>query len=151
MALNVLIGFILPWLTVGLYLLKKDIRILVLMFPVGAMVSFATNLFGFHFELWNMKPFMNEEAYAALPYNFGTFPLLGCLMLHLIDRTRLHPIFWLIACSLCKTGLEGISVWVGRVTYDNGWNIGWTFVSYLAANLIGYAYFHLLRRVIVVK
>lgn len=61
------------------------------------------------------------------------YPVLGCFMMNRIDSKKHSTFFTLIYYSLFTTLLEYGAFSVGIVVYGNGWNIGWTFISYFVA------------------
>ena len=145
MLINILLGFFLPWVTVGIYIYKRDKRILLLIFPISALVAFITNELGFYFEFWNLTPILKEESMSALPMNLGIFPLLACCLIYLIKSRNWNPILLILLFSLLTTCLEFIGVITGKVIYMNHWNLGWTFVSYLIAYILEFWYYRILK------
>ena len=79
-------------------------------------------------------PPMRIETLSALPLDIGLYPVLGCWYIILVQRYRRSAILTL-TFALGTTLLEGFGVAVGHASYGNGWNLGWTFVSYFVAYL----------------
>lgn len=140
----IIIAFILPW-TIGLlHLHPRDKKLIPLGGPFGAVLSFFINELGFHFGFWEVHPFPNPKTIAALPFNLGLFPILGCYMIFFIKKRITHPYFIVFLTALITTILELIFVLMGKVIYSNGWNIFWTYISYLIPYLFAYwFYLHL--------
>ncbi len=146
MLINVFFGFIIPWL-IALYLARKNPKILLLISPVGAVLSFVINAFGFQLKFWDFTPLIpDDENVSALPLNIGLYPVLGSYMIWMILLHRKKTALILFLFILCTTILEYIGILVGKVSYGNGWNIGYTSLSYLLAFSCVYIYFRFLER-----
>jgi hypothetical protein len=145
MVINIVIGFIIPWI-VGIYLYKKNRRMVLIIFPFASVLAFLANLFGFYFEFWKMTPVLKEATLTVLPLCVGIYPVLGGYLIHMIQQKKASPIFLILIFSLFTTFLELLFVIQGRVIYDNGWNIYWTFISYLIPYGIGYGYYIALKK-----
>ncbi|WP_018392480.1 CBO0543 family protein [Bacillus sp. 37MA] len=137
----IIIAFIIPWLIVLLHLHPKDKKLIPLIGPFGVVVSFLTNELGLYFGFWEVYPFPDLKTIATLPFNLGLFPILGCYMIFFIKKRMTHPYFVVFLATLFTTILEFIFVLMGKVTYGNGWNILWTFVSYLIPYLSAYWFY----------
>lgn len=141
MVINIICGFMLPWVFGGLYLWKEDKFTLFLIYPLGSTLAFTINLLGLHFEWWELAPYIQEdESLSALPFILGLYPITACLLIHLINRTKINPFLLIIASASLITCLEWIYLLFGMVSYGNGWNIPFTFVSYLVPYLISFWY-----------
>jgi len=138
MIFNIAVGFILPWIVVA-YLLRKQKKFIILFYPISALISFFINDIGFVY-FWELHQF-NATALPALPYNLGLFPLLGCLFIFVIHIKRLSLPITLLLFVFFTTIAEFFMVFIGKIIYKNGWNIAWTFLSYLFAYGIVYLYY----------
>ena len=151
MLINILLGFLLPWI-LGIYIYKRDKRILIAFFPVGSLLAFIINEFGFYFEFWNITPILKVKTMSALPMNLGIFPVLACYLVYLINSKykQWNSFLLVILFSGFTTGLEFTGVITSKVVYMNHWNIGWTFVSYFVFYILIVWYyrifFHLLKK-----
>ncbi|OME78670.1 hypothetical protein BK120_23310 [Paenibacillus sp. FSL A5-0031] len=136
MLYNIIFGFIIPWVLASSMVRKQPILFIVIS-PVTAIISITINTIGIYFGFWNFKPtFKRIETISDLPMDLGLYAVLGSLLIYTLSKRtfRLHPfIIFLIFCLL-TTILEYTALLFGFVAYGNGWNIGWTFISYI----IGY-------------
>ena len=117
------------------------------MAPLASVVSFLINAVGFGLELWNLAPYTRIETLSALPLNIGLYPVLGCWCIVLIRRFG-RSMSLLLIFSIGTTLLEGFAVLIGHASYGNGWNLGWTFISYLGAYVLVYKFHTLVRHVL---
>ncbi|WP_028400080.1 CBO0543 family protein [Ectobacillus panaciterrae] len=148
MLLNFILGLLLP-LPAGIYLYRKDKKILLCTFPFTSMIAFLINELGFYFGFWNVLPIIDgHKSFSALPLDMGLYPVLGTLMVYSIKLKNKNPFIVILLVALFTTLLEYLLVQVGRVTYGNGWNIFFTFFSYLIPYAVVYLYNILLERVI---
>lgn len=136
MLINVLIGWVLPWIIAG-YFLRKDLSIIVQMAPLASVIAFAFNEVGYHFRLWTVTP-VEAGILSFLPYNLGIFPVIPCLLIYTTRRTSLSPMLLILLFTGLKTLLESCLLLIEKVNYDHGWNLAWTFVSYLIACSLSY-------------
>jgi hypothetical protein len=146
MMFNIVVGFILPWV-VGGYLLKKDAQTVLIVSPFAAVVAFTVNELGFYINFWHLHPIFNEEGVSAIPYNLGLYPVLSCLFVYFIKRKILRAFSQILIFTLITTSLEGIMLLMGKVEYENGWTIYWTFVSYLILYIPVYWYYFCLKKI----
>ncbi|MBK5490975.1 hypothetical protein ABH963_003664 [Bacillus sp. RC55] len=145
MLFNILIAFVLPW-TVGiLHLYKKERRIIPLIGSFFCVVAFVVNEFGLYFGFWRIAPFLDQKTLSALPFNIGLYPILASYLIFFIKKTQ-RPYLMVFFISLFTTLLEMTLVSSGKVVYGNGWNIIWTFFSYIIPYMWVYWYYLYLRK-----
>lgn len=142
MLLNTIVGFFIPWVF-GIILYLKEKHIVLLITPFSSAVSCSINCLGFNLGLWHFSP-TKYFSLSALPLNLGLFAILGVFLVYLIKNIKLNPLLIISAAALITTLLEYIGVVFNRVFYANGWNIIWTFFSYLIAYILVFLYYHLL-------
>lgn len=146
MLLNIALGFVLPWIF-GVYLYRRHSLLILTVAPFASVVSFVINAVGFYLNFWNLNPPMRIETLSAYPLDLGLYPVLGCWCMILIQRFGRSV--WLIAVFVLGiTLLEGFGVLIGYASYANGWNLAWTFVSYLVAYVLVYQFYRLLQHVL---
>jgi hypothetical protein len=141
MLINVILGFLIPWIIFGIFLYKKDKKILLIIFPIGATLALTINLIGYQLEYWDFTPILRIEPMSALPLDLGLYPLLACYLIYLIKKLQTNPLTLILIFSIFVTGIEWVGVKLGKVIYHNEWNIGWTFFSYLTAHSVVYFYY----------
>ena len=146
MVFNFVAAFLIPWIA-GIYLVKKDVKLFLLIAPFAAFVAVIFDVLGFHFGFWQIDPEYETEAIAAMPMYFGIYPILAGFLFLTIERTDLNHFVIILFYSFFTTIVEGIGVFIHLVHYSNGWTIYWTFVSYLLAYIICYGYYRLLKNV----
>lgn len=145
MLIHILAGFFLPWLF-GWWLLKREPRMVLVNGPVAAAIALAVNELGFHFyRWWDAAPF-REQAVYAWPLDFGLYPVAGSFLIWQVHRRNGSPWLMLALFALGTTLFEVFGLFVGTIRYGNGWNVGWTFVSYVLSYGAGLFYSRLLKR-----
>ncbi len=145
MFINTLFGLLIPWIA-GIFLLRRDAKIFLLIAPFAAVVAFTFDVVGFHLKFWRIHPMDDIESFAALPMYFGIYPILTGFLFYFIKRSNRNPTLWILLFTLLTTIIEYTGVVIGLVHYYNGWTIFWTFVSYLLAYIVCYGYFILLKK-----
>lgn len=146
MVINLICGFIIPWLA-AIPIAVRKMKTLLLISPISAVVSLVINSFGFQMMFWDFTPLIpNDESVSALPLDIGLYPVLASYMIWSIQAHRKKTAFILILFVIFTTLLEYVGILVGKVSYGNGWNVGYTFLSYLFAFSIVFVYFKLLER-----
>lgn len=144
MLINVIIGWIIPW-CIGGYFLRKDSSVILHIAPVASVIAFAFNEVGYQMQWWSLTP-AELGVLAYLPYNLGIFPVIPCLLIYTMRRSALNPLLLLLLYTIGKTLPEFCLVLLGKVSYDHGWNLGWTFVSYLLACSLCYGWYLIGKR-----
>ncbi|KPV45668.1 CBO0543 family protein [Alicyclobacillus ferrooxydans] len=146
MLLNIALGFVLPWI-LGAFLYRNHPLTVLTVAPFASVVSFLINAVGFGLEWWNLAPYTRIETFSALPLNMGLYPVLGCWCIVLIRRFG-RSLSMVLVFSISTTLLEGFAVFIGHASYGNGWNLAWTFISYLVAYVVVYKFYTLIRHVL---
>ncbi|ARI77916.1 hypothetical protein HM131_14130 [Halobacillus mangrovi] len=145
MWINVLCGLLLPGIIIG-YLFKKNPPLITLMYPIGVAIAFVGSDWGFGF-FWDVSPtFEHNPSLSAFPYKIGYFPLLSCLFGYIKVKEIVKTPLLIFLFSFITTFMELLAVWSGKILYSNGWNIFWTFVTYLAGFIVAFLYIKILKK-----
>ncbi|KSU84438.1 hypothetical protein GA0061096_0526 [Fictibacillus enclensis] len=144
MIYQVIVGLIIPWM-VGTYLCFKKPKFMLMIVPIGISTAFLINDWGFNY-FWRLKHSYKNLSLASVPYNIGLFPILGCLFISSIHYTKLNTFLSLILFTIFTTLIEFWALKEGEIIYRNGWNIGFTAISYFIGYLVVFIYYKLLRK-----
>lgn len=139
MFLNIIVGFVIPWIFI-INLYYKDKRVLLTMFFFQSTIAYTINALGFYSCLWDVYPFGNKEI-VHIPFDIGIYPMLSSWMIYFISIKKINSFIIILFFTLLTTFIEGLGIISGRVVYGNGWNIGWTFLSYLIPYILNYIYY----------
>ncbi|MCI2257251.1 hypothetical protein L2D08_23350 [Domibacillus sp. PGB-M46] len=139
-----------PWIIALWHLHPKDKQLIPLIAPFAAVVAFIVNGLGVYFGFWRFYPFIELNVFATYPCNLGIFPVLGCYMIYFVQKTK-QPYVIVFGIALFTTLLEGLFLLMGKVVYGNGWNLFWTFISYLLPYLLGYWFYLYLQKLSIIK
>ncbi len=150
MILHLFLVFLIPWIICLMHLYKKDKMLFFLVAPFFSIVAYLMNTLGFYFDFWEVLPFPQQKSFATLPFDVGIYPVLSCYCIYFIKKMN-KPFLVLLLMTLLTTFLEGIFVFFDRVIYRNGWNIYFTFFSYLLPYLFLYGYYRFLLKISVLK
>ncbi|MGO4108181.1 CBO0543 family protein [Paenibacillus sp. YAF4_2] len=141
MIFNIIVGFIIPWLCFVLAPLPNKLKLVLRVLPISSLMAFLLNDLFVKHGFWIVKPIFDEnESYSAIPYNLGLYPVLGIFLIYFIERRTWSSVVFICIWSIGITVAEYVLVEMGRVVYDNGWHIIWTFTSYIVAFSIVYLY-----------
>ncbi|WP_433921031.1 hypothetical protein [Paenibacillus taichungensis] len=135
---NIVLGFIIP-VVIGGWILRKNLNILIVFYPLGVATSAFINSVGFNF-FWNILPNTNNQSYAALPMDLGILPdfWLSDDVHHSCKGIKSWPV--ILLTSVILTLMEWFAKESGKILYFNGWNIYWTFLSYLVPLILVFSY-----------
>lgn len=140
---NIFIAFVIPWIFI-LILYFKNRRVLLTVGPFQSSIAYTINSIGFYIGFWDVYPFGHKDI-THVPFDIGIYPMLSAWMIHFIMQKKFNPFIIILFFSLLTTGIEGMGVLLGRIIYGRGWNIGWTFLSYLVPYLLNYRYYLCLK------
>ena len=140
MIINIVLGFIIPWVF-GVILYFKDKKTLLVIAPISSVLAYTVNEFCFHLNFWRLVPVNINDDLTSVSVNLGLYPIFGCYFIYYISRKHIKPYLIILIFTLATTIFEYIGVLFNLVTYGNGWNIGWTFLSYLIPYLLIYWYY----------
>lgn len=150
MILHLFLVFLIPWVICLMHLYKKEKILLFFSGSIFSVVAYLMNALGFYFDFWEVLPFPEQKSFASLPFDVGIYPVLSCYCIYFIKKTN-KPFLVLFLMTLLTTFLEGIFVFFERVIYQNGWNIYFTFFSYLLPYLCLYGYYRFLLKIRVLR
>ncbi|WP_332455460.1 CBO0543 family protein [Domibacillus aminovorans] len=129
-----------------LHLHPRDKKLIPLIGPFASVNAFLVNELGVQFGFWHVYLFNNANTLPAIPVNLGLYPILGCYLIFFIKKSN-HPYLIVFLMTLFTTLTEAIFVLMGIVVYGNGWNIFWTFISYLVPYLFDYWFYLYLKKI----
>jgi hypothetical protein len=139
MILNIILGFIIPWVF-GVILYFKDKKTLLTIAPLASMLAYTVDEC-LHLEFWRLAPLNINDDYTSLSVELGLFSILGCYLIYYISRKHINPYLIILIFTIVTTIFEYLGVLSNLVVYSDGWNIGWTFFSYLIPYLLIYWYY----------
>lgn len=143
MTFNIIIGFLIPWIF-GIYIYIKEKRLFLVIYPFGCTVSYTINIIGFYFKFWSIAPY-RYGVFSSLPLNLGLYPIVGTYFVFLLNRRVGKSYYLILIFSLLTTCFEYLMLILKKGIYGAGWNLFWTFVSYLAAYILAYCFYRLVR------
>ena len=145
MIINITFGIIIPWLTLGNFLYKKERKLIFYIVPFGSVIAFFINSISFNLDLYYLKP-LELGTLSALPTNLGYFPLIGGLFIYTVRNSIFNNKLNIILFSIFSTALEYNFVISDKIVYSDTWNVFFTFLSYLFAYTVGYYYYLVLNK-----
>jgi hypothetical protein len=146
MILNIIICLVIPWIF-GVVLYFLDKKTLLVIAPFFGVIAYTVNEFGFHLNLWRLAPVNIADDLTSLTANIGLYPILAAYLIFFIQRKKGKAYLIILIFTLLTTLLEYFGVLLHAVQYGNGWNIGWTFLSYLIPYLLAYWYYKKLKKI----
>ncbi|KOR27031.1 CBO0543 family protein [Clostridium sp. L74] len=144
MLFNIIIAFIIPWIS-GIIFYFKDRKVLFTIAPFQSVIAYTVNSIGFFYNLWSVCPHEYGK-FTTMPYDLGIYPILSVYLIHYIDKTKFNPYLLIMIATIFTTFLEWLGILSGKVVYSNGWNIGFTFISYLLPYLLNYWFYIQLKQ-----
>lgn len=145
MLINFIFAFLIPWI-LGAWLYTKNDRIVLTITPAFSAFSFLVNHLGVQGGYWDITPILDDKSFSGLFYDIGIYPVHATLLAYLIHRKKQKPFILIVLFAAGMTLLEAFGYYFGRVIYGNGWNFGWSFVSYLIPLWFTYFYYVFLKR-----
>lgn len=97
-----------------MFICKKESRSGTYIAPFASVIALATNEMGLFYDLWDILPKENESL-NCLPLDLGIYPVFTSLFIHFVQRKVLSSWLLLLIVSLYTTGLEMITVLIGKL------------------------------------
>lgn len=144
MLYNIILGFVIPWIF-GICLYKKNPKVVILIAPISSILAHSVNVFGGLLKYWKLQPTKLGE-FSVIPFELGIYAVIPCFMIHIIKNKKVAPYISILLFTAVLTIQEYIYIKLGRVIYNNGWTIYFTFFSYLIPNFMVYKYYKLLGK-----
>ncbi|MBN9654172.1 hypothetical protein J0K78_07840 [Halobacillus sp. GSS1] len=130
MWINIVIGLVIPWVTIG-YLFKKNPVVILLMYPLGVAIAFIGSDWGFGL-FWEVTPtYEQNRSLPAFPFKIGYLPLLSVLFGYIKAKEIVKTPLLIILFTIITAFMELVGVWTGKISYFHGWNIFLTLFIYL--------------------
>ncbi|KIL51100.1 CBO0543 family protein [Jeotgalibacillus campisalis] len=144
MLFTTLFAFIVPWAII-LFVLKIDVKIIVLIAPITAVLTFTLDAWTILYGFASVYPFSMESNFASLPMALGVMPVCASIFIHFVRR-HAYSLAWILGFTLFSTLLEWFFVTLDLIRYYNNWNIGWTAVEYVTGYSGVYGYYRVLKK-----
>jgi len=128
-------------LVFGVILYFKDKKTVLIIAPFSGILAYTINEFCFHLNLWRLAPLNIKDDLTTISVNLGLYPILGCYLIYYISRKHINAYLIILIFTIVTTIFEYLGFLFNFVIYGNGWNIGWTFLSYLIPYLLIYWYY----------
>lgn len=144
--LNIIVCFIIPWIF-GIVLYFLDKKTLLIIAPFFGLIAYTVNEFGFHLNYWRLLPLNINDDITSLTANVGLYPIIASYLIYFIRKKEEKAYLIILLFTFLTTVLEYMGVLIHAVKYSNGWNVGWTFVSYLIPYLVDYWYYKKLKKI----
>lgn len=144
MIFNICVGFIIPWIS-GIVFYFKDRKVLFIIAPFSSTIAFTLNSLGFFYRFWSIYPHTYGK-FSTIPFDLGVYPILNVYLIHYINKTKTNPYLLIIIATIFTTLLEWGGVLTGKLIYSNGWNLSFTFISYLIPYLLNYWFYIQLKK-----
>lgn len=125
---------LLPWGIFLIHLKNRPFLTLEHLLIIGsfsALIASLINEVGYSLKFWSIKPF-EYRVLSMLPYDLGIYTILGVYLVYFIKIFR-SPSFLIVSITLITTLFELVLYKFEWIIYSNGWNIFFTFLSYLLA------------------
>ena len=145
MLFNIVVGLVIPWIVVLLHLYRKDKALVLLIGTFSSVIGFTVNELAIYYGFWTVAPFVEPNTVSTLPFDLGIFPIIPIYLIYFIKKHG-RPYVLIPLVALVVTCLEIIFVMNGRVVYDNGWNVVYTYLSYLFPYILVYGYYAYLKK-----
>ncbi|MDF2547159.1 MAG: hypothetical protein K0R93_2057 [Anaerosolibacter sp.] len=122
---------IFPWALFWIVSDKSRLRRLFITGTFGSMIALIVDIFQHSFRWWTLEDDIIPRLDIELSADLGLYPVQAMLLVQFLpDNKRKWP-YWIIGLSCFNTAGEYILHLLGELVYTNGWNYGWTFLSYL--------------------
>lgn len=95
MILNIILGFVIPWMFCIMHLYKREKLLLLLIAPPTSVLAYVINTFTFYFSFAEVFPFPNPKNLASLPFSLGLYPISAGYLIFFIRKFK-KPYFIII-------------------------------------------------------
>ena len=126
-----MIVFVVPWIVFWIISDKNKLRKLFVSGTFGAIIALVVDIVQHSFQWWSFKEDIIPGLDIELSADLGLYPVQAMLLVQYLPKNKLNWHYWIIGISIFNTLGEYILVKIGQLAYTNGWNIIWTFISYI--------------------
>ncbi|MFG6149369.1 hypothetical protein [Halobacillus sp. B23F22_1] len=135
MTFIIIVGFVLPWIT-GIYLYRKAPKIFFTTAPITALIAVVLNQAGIHIGLWKVHPMPKAMLLDSIFLDLGIFTIAGAWFTYALVYKTIHPFLVYFLFIGGMTGLEGLALLKGTLTYNDDWSYFYTFLMYVGGFLV---------------
>lgn len=122
---------IFPWILFWIISDKSQLRRLFISGTFAAMLALIVDIFQHNFRWWTLKEEILPMLNVVLSADLGLYPVQAMLLVQFLPSNKDYWPYYIIGLSCFNTAGEYILHRLDELIYMNGWNYGWTFLSYL--------------------
>lgn len=145
MLINVLVGFVLPWVTI-LPIIRLHPVFLFTILPFTALISVIGNQVGMQLGWFWLNPDHFIPLSWSLFIDLGYNPAAAVWFTYVLHFNKWKRWAAYLTFLIVLNGLEYVAVMLGKVEYSSAWNIYLTFSSYLIGLVVIDTFFTLYKR-----
>lgn len=146
----IIASFLLPW-TVGIVFIR-DKKIVTIIAPFSSMVAYVLNTIGIDLGLFYPLPVEHLKTHTVSIFaNIGILPVLSCLFIYFVTRTKIKPIVLNIAISIISTLIDSIFISAKYLEYAHGWDFLHSLLFYNISFCMIYLYYLWLKKINIFK
>lgn len=139
-------SFVIPWI-IGILIYLRDHKTILTIAPFSSMLSFILNIPGVDYGLFYPAQILNIKPQTlSILANFGSLCILPCMFIYSVRHLRIKPVYLVVIYSAIGTVFDLLLIALRILIYDNGWNIFFSFITFLISLYIVYLYYLWLKK-----
>ncbi|MCA0970667.1 hypothetical protein LCM20_08715 [Halobacillus litoralis] len=147
MFFNFIIGFIIPW-SIAILLCRRVPMLFLTVAPVMSFISITCNQIGMAAGFWTLNPQTDLLIFNSINIDMGFNPATGLIFTYMIYFLKWKRWIVYLGFIIFLNGAEMTALFFEKVEYSQGWNISYTFLTYVVGLLFVDLYFTLLKKAI---
>jgi hypothetical protein len=142
MLFNLIIYLVVP-LIFAFILYNENSRLFLIVFPLCCVIAFIINNIGITMGFWSIYPYTNSYSSNIL-LNIGLYPTVGTYLIYFAHKRKINALMLIGIFAIVSTIFKWIMIIMGRTVYGNGWNLYFTFITFMLSYYFGYLFYLLL-------
>lgn len=123
--------FLFPWSIFIILVKKSKFRTLFLTGIFASMLALLVNVLRHNFNWWSFNDVLISTIDVQIFADLGLYPVEAMLLINFLPKKLYKWPIFIILFSIFNTFSEAILINKNYLYYHNGWNIYYTFISYV--------------------
>jgi uncharacterized membrane protein len=113
MLFNIIIAFIIPWIS-GIVFYFKDRKAPFTIAHFQSVIAYTVNSLGFFYNFWSIYP-QQYVKFATIPYDLGIYSILSVYLIHFINKSKSKLYILIFIAIIFTTFLECLGILMGKI------------------------------------
>ncbi len=142
---NFIVGFIIPW-SIAILMCRRVPILFFTVVPFISFISITCNQIGMALGFWTLYPQTDLLIFNSINIDLGFNPASALIFTYMIYFRKWKRWIVYLVFILLLNGAEMTALFFDKVAYGHGWNMAFTFITYVIGLIFLDFYFTLFKK-----